>query len=121
MAVAITGAGVALGANFSLFGTGFANNHAYRVNVGLPSPYGASTDYNVTSDGGGLFSVLVPGLLTGQYHVNVYDGTAIVAGTTVAVGADLPHTVTGSKGGNAALASLITQLAALGFVVDQTT
>jgi hypothetical protein len=33
----------------------------------------------------------------------------------------IPLTVTGSRGGNAALASLLTQLAALGLIVDSTT
>ena len=43
------------------------------------------------------------------------------AGGNIAILPDPAPSVTGSRGGNAALASLLTQLAALGHVVDNTT
>jgi len=50
----------------------------------------------------------------------VTSGTTISASDiNTALGA--PKTVTGSRGGNAALASLLTQLASLGFITDSTT
>lgn len=80
---------------------------------------------------GGVFSVTAPsginmGVTTGPINLKVANANilSIGVGPTLgmfgSVGTGQP-TITGSKGGNTALASLITALAAFGLVIDATT
>jgi hypothetical protein len=52
---------------------------------------------------------------------NPADGTYVsMAGTDMTIRLSAPPTVTGSRGGNAALASLLSHLADLGLIIDGT-
>ena len=58
----------------------------------------------------------------GPEPIGVGRGLAILDGQLVLAGNDLaPPTVTGARGGNAALASLLSALAGLGLIVDGST
>lgn len=57
-------------------------------------------------------------------HANVYQDMISVIGNTMGFYGSAPiakPTITGSRGGNAALASLLTNLASLGLIIDSTT
>jgi hypothetical protein len=80
--------------------------------------------------GGGIALAVDPGqtLLLDAPTTQIRDGlgnTLLLAGTTGIGFYGAPEhakpTITGAKGGNAALTSLLTQLAALGLVTDSTT
>lgn len=56
----------------------------------------------------------------GVVSITKGDGTETIVGTLLEPGSPIP-TVTGSRGGNAALASLLTALANLGIIVNNST
>ena len=95
---------------------------ASRANLGSNPQYHL---FEATSDGGGTYSDR--GKLWYDNSVNKLvlqspDGLVLrVAGVDIASFTSTPPTVTGSKGGNAALTSLISQLEALNLIVDSTT
>jgi hypothetical protein len=95
-------------------------------NTGVTAIYGSvtpsSTNYALRSDGSFTILNVASG---GTVSINV-AGVAVITLTGTGIGffgssAAAKPTVSGSKGGNAALASLMTALAALGLVTDSTT
>jgi hypothetical protein len=108
----------------------------YTAAAGLPASGGTvAGDVTIT----GTLRVTPGAVVELGADTNLYRAGANQIGTddSLAVGADLQHwgsklglfgttavskpTVTGSRGGNAALASLLTALAQLGLITDSTT
>jgi len=65
------------------------------------------------------FIFLTPTTL--YHYYTAVNGERQIALATASLGWPLPRTVTGSRGGNAALGSLLTALEGLGLIVDSTT
>lgn len=65
-------------------------------------------------------SVTTVTIVNGELFITKGDGTQISAGTLVEAPDPIPS-VTGSRGGNAALASLLTALANQGLIANNTT
>lgn len=104
-------AGMAIGT-----GATVGEGHDYSVAVG---PGATTTQANQMVLGAATHAVLVKGLLS-------ISGAAVLAGSGQKVGfygsaGAVKQTVTGSRGGNAVLATLLTYLASLGLITDGTT
>ena len=110
-----------------------ANLTGTRGSLDLSGPDGAAV-HLVTSDGGfcdismgyGANQGEMEIFATNALHLNVNRGSSGVISFFEAIGDTTPagaaiQTVTGSRGGNAALASLLTALAAYNLVVDSST
>lgn len=91
---------------------GFAKNLSFRSSVALATPKSGLEVANKDSAGDGSFLPITGGTLTGSvgFQKVGFNGTS----------PQNKPTVTGSKGGNAALASLIGALAAYGLIIDST-
>lgn len=94
------------------------------VAFGMAVPGAAIGDdfiFSTYASGGAWAARMTIANASGALRLHAYGAGVLKTDASGNVGLISPPSVTGSRGGNAALASLLTQLASLGIIVDNTT